>query len=104
MATAWGLCLKLGFIDGVNCTRGPSNWLLDNIESLVKGWDSSNARANNPDYVYDINRMTDVYLYRYAGDAVWGKTLSNGYYNLVEWPKDHVKYVRIHSHNITSNI
>lgn len=92
MATAWELCLKLGFIDGDTYTRGPSNFLLDEIEAFAKNWEMSDEKTDTPDYFDESHRMTNSYLYlEGAGVGHWGKALSNGYWNFLEWPKDSVQ-------------
>lgn len=89
MATAWEICLKLGFIDGETCSRGSSHTLLHDVEEFAKTWEMSDARTGTSD---EINRVTELYVHwRGAGTSHWGKPLSNGYFNLLEWPKDTVK-------------
>lgn len=92
MATAWELSMKLGFIDGGPCTRGSSSLLLGEIEAFAKTWDMDRERKYTPDSIYDTSRMTTSYLYdKGAGFSHWGEPLSNGYCNLLEWPKDAIK-------------
>lgn len=91
MATAWELCMKLGFIDGVVYTRGPSNMLLDKIEAWLQKCSVSCTSFKRSDLFNNFHLTTDMFLSRDAGSALWEKSLSNGYCNLVEWPKDQRK-------------
>ncbi|MCJ1465953.1 hypothetical protein MMC07_004572 [Pseudocyphellaria aurata] len=93
MATAWELCMKLGFT-GEIYSRGSSETLLHEIQGYAKTWDMRDVRKGRLDYVDKIRGMTYTYLYwKGSGHLHWEKPLFNGYWNLIEWPKDEARIV-----------
>lgn len=104
---SWELCFKLGFGDGDLCRRGSSQLLLNAMKVHAKEFiiikpSNDFTFFDSALFSKEIERMTDFYLnVKGAGSAHWGSTLSNDYWNLLEWPLDIAMYRKIPLRSIT---
>lgn len=86
------LCFRLGFGDEFLCTRGSLTKLLNELKVFAQSCDPSRWATDLTLFDTEIEKITHDYLHvKDSGHAHWGSTLSNGHWNLLEWPLDAIK-------------